>query len=118
MVQVFFQPLYKRYFASTVSFAFVFTIASYIAMFLIPFFLAYASSCILFGHSDEYVALWKKFEWYREHPNVHFTHDYILYVQGTSQNGDSDLNGFWSTFPEMNAVVDPTILRPVTNAVV
>ncbi len=45
---------------------------------------------------------------------MHATHDFLLLVQGTSSNGALPLSAFWSTVPEINALVSNAQLRAPT----
>jgi hypothetical protein len=65
-----------------------------------------------------YSAFWKKWEVYREQPTVHSTRDYMLLLQGTSNNGERPFTMFWSTVPEMNRLVPNDILRAPTTSLV
>jgi hypothetical protein len=101
MVQVWEAPVKRRYVAPVLSGAYFFKVISYLAWYIAPFFIAYAS-----------YSFWKKYESYREQPTVIPTHDFLLLVQGMSSG--MPFTAFWSTVPEMNLLVANSQLRAPT----
>jgi len=89
------QPQLKRYYADTISLAFIFHVAWMVGVAVAPFFLAYASG-----------DFWIKSAVYYEQPTVQFTNR-VVFVGYLS---DSDYIA-WSSVPSYNAFIDNSHLR-------
>lgn len=70
-VQLWAEPLQKRYFAPRLSLSYIFWLGYYITLVLIPFYAAYNS-----------YEFWKKESTYREQPTFGFTHSFVAVLQG------------------------------------
>ena len=133
MVQVWEASVKRRYVAPLFSGSYCFKFVSYAAWYIAPFFIAYASYCTSCVNCSSPIhvprfkisaraslappllsctAFWKTFNTYREQPTVHPTHDFLLLVQGTASG--VPFSAFWSTVPEMNALVANSQLRAPT----
>lgn len=98
MVEIWAEPLQKRYSNSRFSLAWIFWLGFYIAILLIPWFVGYATN-----------GFWIKQAVYREQPRHTFEHRVVVTLEGTS--GGAPLLLSWSTMPQYNALLSPGQLR-------
>lgn len=89
------EPLKRRYSNSRFSFAYLFYLGYYVALVIVPFYAAYAS-----------YGLWKKDGTYLEQPSHIFEHQLVVTLE---TNTGSILS--WSTMPEYNAMLTSQELR-------
>merc|ERR1711935_10964 len=90
MPQIFASPLMRRYYAPTVSSAYLFRFISTVAVVLIPFTISYTIS-----------PFWLKESAYTEQGSVSFKHQMIIMLEGTTPGSEI----IWSTYDQLNTMV-------------
>ena len=105
MVLVYSEPLYRRYYASRFSLAYVgFAVIALIAI-ILPFFLAYSNT----------PNFWLKTSTYREQPSVLYNHKTVVLLHGRRDDG-SLFKLFFSTMSALNALYSADLRLPVLRA--
>jgi hypothetical protein len=99
MVELWSEPLSKRYSNSRFSLAWIFWLGFYIMILIVPLFVGYASH-----------GFWLKQDVYREQPKHTFQHRLVVMLEGSTTAG-APLYLAWSTMPQYNALLAPSQLR-------
>mmetsp|Transcript_27554 Transcript_27554/g.40549 ORF Transcript_27554/g.40549 Transcript_27554/m.40549 type:complete len:162 (-) Transcript_27554:5960-6445(-) len=94
-VELFFDPLKKRYYASRCSCAYLVSIISTILVVTIPF---------LMCNSSAIGGVWLKHDSYTEKPNVEFSHKIMIELQSISPNNETLSEIFFSTVGSWSAL--------------
>lgn len=101
MVQVYSESLYRRYYASRLSAAYLFTVGVGLTAMCLPFFLAYSTT----------PSFWLKTAAYREQPDVEYEYKVIVQLQGTNAEGLTEM--YFSTMESVNSLHERDVRVPL-----
>lgn len=104
MVQVYFKPVHRRYYASRCSAAFVFFVLAAGTVLVLPFFMAYSAK------GPEF---WLKRRSFFEQPDVKYNHKLIMVLEGTQRDGEAPTALFFSSASSVNAAFQQFVRLPV-----
>jgi Transmembrane protein 231 len=98
-LQVFREPIYRKYHAKPCGCAFLYFLAALVTLLLVPFYLAYDPR-----------TFWAKTALYREQPKVDYTHQLLLLAEGVDADR-APFSAFFSSMATVNSLHQDTDLR-------
>jgi len=104
-IQVYHEPLCRRYYASRASCAYLFYAFTTFLLLSLPFFLAYTGV----------PAFWLRTATFREQPNVAYAYKLLLQFDGVGLDG-APTQAFFSTVNSINALHDDALRVPVVRS--
>ncbi|KAJ8600718.1 hypothetical protein CTAYLR_003929 [Chrysophaeum taylorii] len=106
MIEVYHEPVCRRYYAARLSCAYVFFLCVVACLAILPFFLAYESSA----------AFWLKTNTYREQPKVIFEHKVLGLLHGRDSN-DNPLQIVYTSMAALAHLFEANLRSPVLRSI-
>lgn len=104
MAVIYSKPLFRRFYASRFSAAYLLFIAVALVVIILPFFMAYSASGPNF---------WSKHKTYLEQPEVAYEYKYIMLLEGTKSAGTAPTSIFFSSIAGLNQIFTQNLRVPV-----
>jgi hypothetical protein len=104
MAVIYSKPLFRRFYASRFSAAYLLFLAVALVVIILPFFMAYSASGPNF---------WSKHKTYLEQPQMAYEYKYIMLLEGTKSDGNAPTSLFFSSMARLNQVFNRALRIPV-----
>jgi transmembrane protein 231 len=104
MTVIYSKPLFRRFYASRFSAAYLLFLVVALVVIILPFFMAYSASGPNF---------WSKHKTYLEQPQVAYEYKYIMFLEGTKARGSAPMGLFFSSMARLNSVFSSQMRVPV-----